>query len=254
MGVYLRVFDPKGFRNPYDGSDWRSVGRQKVEPIEAVRPHPMRSELQPLTAEAPPAQTQAPVTPPEPGEVQRKERSKRQRQEVLLNESTIQKAKTPSDLEKEITHEREFYGPGQLTGIAADLMFKNIPTVKSGDGVSEAAKILKSNSFNYLPVLNQKNTICGLITENQIFSGLIEGLLTMEELQKSKVKELMISPVLCCVMETPITTLIQTILEENVGFIPVVDSQDHLQGVVTKRALLSYIFESSHFFDNKPSQ
>lgn len=244
MGVFLRVFDPKGFRNPYTGSDWRSVGRQKVEPIEAVGSGHTPTQLQAFHREP----AQARVSPPEPGEDSSED--VKEKQQVDPGETTLERAKQPSDLEKEITQQREFYGPGQLTGIAADVMEKGVPAIKSSDPVSEASKILKRHQFSNLPVITSQNTICGLITENQIFFKLVEEEVTKEELDKSKVNEWMISPVLCCLMGTPISILIQTILEEKVGCIPVVDSQDRFQGVVTKKALLRYIFESSHFFDN----
>jgi len=248
MGVFLRVFDPKGFRNPYKGSNWREVGRQRVEPVEGVRPHRTRTELQPVTTEAPPAETQARVIPPAPDEEKRENQEKDE--EVNPDETTLKKAKKPSTLEKEITNKRDFYGPGELTGIAADLMNKDFPTVKSTHSVLDVSKALKKHKFSHLPVVTEKNTICGLITEKQIFRQLVEGDATSEELSEIEVKNMMISPVLCCAMETPIAILIQTILTEKVGFLPVVDSKDHFQGVVTKSGLLRYIFESPHFIHN----
>lgn len=240
MGVFLRVFDPKGFQNPYTGSDWRKVERQKVEPIEPVRPHRVQNELPPVTTGALPREA--------PKDNEEEEPSSNEEAENL------EQAKQPSRLEKDITKKQEFFGPGEITCIAADLIKSDYPTISRSQSVLEASKLLKESKIHQLPVVTEEGHICGLITENQIFRKLIEEKEKRETLDKKEVKTVMVSPVLCCLMGTPLSVLINTLLEENVSVIPVVDSQDTLKGVVTKNSILAFIFNSSHFFDHDPSK
>ena len=244
MGVFLRVFDPKGFRHPYKRTEWRDVRRDRLEPLDSTRHHHIRDELHAEEAESrPPAQTQARVTPPEPGEEQEEDDTPPDPQE-----NTLRKAKQPSSLERQYTDKREFYGPGELTGIASDFMKKDIPTVNMDTLVSAAAQQFKKLSVTHLPVVSAERHICGLITEHQLYKGLIDGTFNKKELNEKKVSEVMESPVLCCLMETPVKDVLETFINEGIGILPVVDTNDKLKGIVDKRELLKYFHDSVHFF------
>ena len=72
--------------------------------------------------------------------------------------------------------------------------------------------------------------------------------LSREKLGSVKVEELMIAPVTCCTEGTPLKVLIGTILEDDNGSIPVINSKGEPKGIVTHESLLKYILESSRFF------
>ncbi len=241
MGVWLRVFDPKGYRNPYKGKDWRSIHTSsKAEPIQPVRDHRVTRDVQPVTTKRPPPETQARVKAPEPGD-----------ETVDTPEpqsESLKPARKPSDVEKEITGRQDFYGPGELTGIAGDLMKTDYHIVDETTTISKVTEILKERPFDHFPVISGRKTICGLISKNQIFRKLAEGNMSLDQLEETEVKELMVTPVLCCAFETPIKSLIEAFISEGVGILPVVDSHDKLKGFVAKNDILEYIYESSSFF------
>ena len=246
MGVFLRVFDPKGYPYNYTESDWRNAERNSSKPVDQAGSHQIRQELSNEEAEQIAAETQSLVNPPEPEEDDEEASPDPQ-------ENTLRKAKRPTQLEKEYTDKREFYGPGDLTGIASDFMKKDIPTVKADSLVSEAAELFKNKIITHLPVVTEQQLICGLITEHQLYRKLIDGSMTRTQLDNEKVSEVMRAPVLCCLQGTPVETLLETFVKENVSTLPVVDKNDQLKGMVDKRSLLTYFFESSHFFGRKPA-
>jgi len=271
MGVFLRVFDPKGFQNPYKKQNWREVGGpSKVDQVEDVRTHRMRTELPPVTAEQPPtagepsARTQARVKPPEPGEESAKEVKEKEEgphpEETTLDETeepppppdktTLKKAKEPTDFEKDFSTKKAFYGPGDITTVAESIMQEEFEKVRYSDPISEVEKILKKYTFSHLPVISEQDTICGLITQDQIFQKLVDEDIPRDKLDKMEASEIMISPVLCCLMETPIEAVFHTVLKERVGFLPVVDSKDKLRGIISKDDLIRYVYESSHYFES----
>jgi len=249
MGIWLRVFDPKGYERPYQARDWREVeGQSKVDAVQPVRTHRTQTELQPKTVKRPPADTQARVKPPEPGDDTPDQEEEPDDHPPEPHKTTLKEAKPPIDLEKEVTDKGKFYGPAEITGIAADFMRVDYPTVNRSDQVGDAAEILKEKEFNHLLVMSERKTICGLLTETQIFRQLIDGKTSPKQLNEKKVSDVMITPVLCCVLETPLQSLIEVMLEEEVGFLPVIDSQDLLQGVVTREDVLRFVYKSPHFF------
>lgn len=248
MGVFLRVFDPKGYRYNYTDSNWRDVGRNKIEPVNRQYSNQIRDDLDAEDTGQLAAETQARARPPEPGD-----ETWMEEEPLDPQDTTLRRATTQTPLEKQYTDKREFYGPGDLTGIASDFMKKNIHTVKEGSLVSEAAELFKRQSITHLPVITEKHLICGLITEHQLYRSLIDGSMTRKKLDKEKVNTVMRSPVLCCLQGTPIEALLETFVKENVSVLPVVDKNDQLKGIVDKRDLLKYFYESSHFFGRSTS-
>lgn len=162
--------------------------------------------------------------------------------------TSLKKAKQPSDLEKEITDKKEFYGPGELTAIAADLMEKTEASLHKNDSASDAWKRFQDENRSHLPVVTEKGIVCGLISLEQILQKMAKEKLSREKLGSVKVEELMIAPVTCCTEGTPLKVLIGTILEDDNGSIPVINSKGEPKGIVTHESLLKYILESSRFF------
>jgi len=64
----------------------------------------------------------------------------------------------------------------KLTNLkVGDVMTKKVLTVKQGEDVLIAANIMDINQINRLPVLNDKERICGIITRADIIRALTSG-------------------------------------------------------------------------------
>lgn len=256
MALYLRIFDPKGFQNPYKGSNWREVSRERVEPVEAVRPHKIVNELDMISTEGRKGKTRSRVPPIDEDDSQDKKSSSEEGQDDPIDpqQSSIKSAEKEEIVEQIVSREREFYGPADIQAIAGDLIEESFNTLAIKEDVEKAANLLKKVQAHYLPVVNQQEKICGLISQNQIFRHLVEKKSAKRNLKDFSLEEFMISPVLCCLEETPILVIIETMLKEQVGVLPVVDSNDHLKGIITKEGVLQFIIKSPHFFPSKKNQ
>ncbi len=241
----IRVFDPKGFHNPYKGSDWRSIEREPVGAVEATRPNPFQAEMQYQNIANMQEQLDAQEQNLQEQDVQELGRSGTLPME---EKSTLKKVKTGDDLAEEISTKQKFYGPAEVTGIAKDVIEKSVSVVKHSDLITKAIKLLQSKPFIF--VLSERNTICGLMTAREVFRKISQNDFPQDALKNTKCEEVMISPVLCCMLETPLSTILDIILDEQIGFLPVVDTENHLTGVVTKKSILRYIRQSPLFFKN----
>ena len=55
-----------------------------------------------------------------------------------------------------------------------DVMTKNVITVHEDSGVEDAAYMLYKNKINALPVVNDENKLCGIITDSDIFRAFVD--------------------------------------------------------------------------------
>ena len=49
-----------------------------------------------------------------------------------------------------------------------DLMTKNVVTVKENDDIGQAAYLMYQNKFGVLPVVNEDNRLCGIVTDSDV--------------------------------------------------------------------------------------
>ena len=55
-----------------------------------------------------------------------------------------------------------------------DVMTKNVITVHQDSGVEDAAYLLYKNKINALPVVDDENKLCGIITDSDIFRAFVD--------------------------------------------------------------------------------
>lgn len=64
---------------------------------------------------------------------------------------------------------------------ASFYMLKDIPTVKRGDSITTLAKMVTESRLSNIPVLDDKNRLCGLITRSSLIMALSQQFLDEEE-------------------------------------------------------------------------
>ncbi|MCE5333703.1 MAG: CBS and ACT domain-containing protein [Desulfobacteraceae bacterium] len=124
-------------------------------------------------------------------------------------------------------------------------MTKDVQTIGPEAGILEAQTLMAQNRIRHLPVVNEENTLLGIVTDRDIRSALPSTLLTEVEkvaeekrLSTLRVKNIMTPhPVTISPAQT-LEDAIMLMQKLKVGAFPVVDEEGKLQGIVSVRDLM----------------
>lgn len=124
-------------------------------------------------------------------------------------------------------------------------MTRDVVTVGPEVGVFEAKDLMKRHGFRHLPVVEEDETLIGIVTDRDIrsampsaFIGEEESRLEQDRLSRLKVKEIMTKDP---VTVSPANTLKDALLlvqKMRVGAFPVVDRNRKLKGILSVRDLV----------------
>lgn len=144
---------------------------------------------------------------------------------------------------------------------AKDIMTEEVITVKPETSVEDAAKILSKHGISGLPVVDDQDSLVGIVTEKDLiikdkklhfpdYINILGGIIYIESHQKFveefkkyiavKVEELMTKRVLTIVPETPIDEIADLMTEKEINRLPVID-KDKLVGIVTRADIVKHI-------------
>lgn len=119
-------------------------------------------------------------------------------------------------------------------------------TIGPGERVIHARRIMLDNDIGRLPVV-ENGELVGIITEHDIATGLrafrhlVSGNQQDNRIKNLLVEDIMSRGVLSVRTNTPISNVVSLMLEKNLGGVPVVNLEDELVGLVTRRCLLDVI-------------
>ncbi|MBX4263642.1 ABC transporter ATP-binding protein [Clostridium estertheticum] len=156
---------------------------------------------------------------------------------------------TPSEILKNPVNDfvRDFVGKNRIWNQPELIMAKDIMIDKPIKSVGErtilqAIEIMKSNNVDSLLVVDKGNTLTGLVTLKQIRTTL------RKDPDKTKrIKDLMETQLITVNQEDSIINILEVIKKEDINFVPVVDDNHKLVGLLTKSSLLSIL--SNQFID-----
>ncbi|MBU3155524.1 ABC transporter ATP-binding protein [Clostridium estertheticum] len=156
---------------------------------------------------------------------------------------------TPSEILKNPINDfvRDFVGKNRIWNQPELIMAKDIMIDKPIKSVGErtilqAIEIMKSNNVDSLLVVDKGNTLTGLVTLKQIRTTL------RKDPDKTKrIKDLMETQLITVNQEDSIINILEVIKKEDINFVPVVDDNHKLVGLLTKSSLLSIL--SNQFID-----
>jgi osmoprotectant transport system ATP-binding protein len=113
-----------------------------------------------------------------------------------------------------------------------DIMIKN-PVTSSGERtLLQAISIMKANHVDSLLIVDNKNTLNGIIALKEISNSFDNNM---------KVKYIMNRKLIKAYEEDSIVDVIEKIEKENVSYIPITDNKSKLVGLITKSSLLSVL-------------
>jgi CBS domain-containing protein len=117
-----------------------------------------------------------------------------------------------------------------------DVMTRDPLTVTATETIGEADDLMSQNKFRQLPVVKGKELI-GIVTDRDIRSFLSGSLLASPEQRekalKTRVSEIMTSEPITISPDDDLEEVVELLIEEKVGGIPVVDETEGVVGIVT---------------------
>ncbi|OAN67606.1 CBS domain-containing protein [Magnetospirillum moscoviense] len=105
-----------------------------------------------------------------------------------------------------------------------------VVTISPDASISEAAKLLATHRIGALIATHADGAIAGILSERDI----VRGLAAQENVcTTARVQDLMTATVLTCHEDDTLDSLMMTMTGRRIRHLPVVDSDNHLIGIVT---------------------
>jgi acetoin utilization protein AcuB len=122
---------------------------------------------------------------------------------------------------------------------AAELMTENPRTVRVDDSIGEAVEVLQTVDFRHLPVVDEQGELVGMLSDRDLralevpFAQDAETVGTVLKKATIRVATMMSSNVVTAGPEADVTDLMELMLENKIGAVPVVDGEGELLGIVS---------------------
>ncbi len=121
---------------------------------------------------------------------------------------------------------------------AKDLMTKNVITIKKDISILELAKILYEHKISGVPVVDNQSKVVGVVTEKDILNVIFSG-----NIQNTNVGDIMTKNVIKFSPDTDIDKVALAISEHNIRRVIIVDKDDKVVGIVSRRDIIKMILE-----------
>ncbi|MBW9155633.1 betaine/proline/choline family ABC transporter ATP-binding protein [Clostridium tagluense] len=165
----------------------------------------------------------------------------------ILDAGSVVQFDTPEEILKNPINDfvRDFVGKNRIWNQpelikAKDIMIE-MPIKSVGERtILQAIEIMKSSHVDSLLVVDKSNLLCGLVTLKQIRSNPDKS---------KKLKDIMEKNLITVNTEDSIIDVLEIIKKENISFVPVIDENLKLSGLITKSSLLSIL--SNQFIDEE---
>jgi CBS domain-containing protein len=112
--------------------------------------------------------------------------------------------------------------------LAKHIMSTLLLTVNENDMADMATTIMNWKNIHHVPVLDDKNELCGLLT----WSHMTEYLKEQSDFTTTKVGDVMVREVISVTPETDLETVYELLEKNHIGCLPVV-SKSSLIGIIT---------------------
>lgn len=155
---------------------------------------------------------------------------------IVMDNGKVMGWVTPHEILKNV--------PG-IKGYAAEIM-KDPIAVSTSDRVSHARRIILDNDIGRLPI-TENGDVVGIITERDVarammnFRDLVPDNQQDERIRNLIVGDIMTRNVKSVRTNTPISEVISILLNDNIGGVPVLNLQDEMVGVISRRGIIRYL-------------
>jgi len=131
--------------------------------------------------------------------------------------------------------------------ICSDIMSRDVVVVRCTDNVSIAWHLLMEHSLRALPVVNDFDELVGIMTLHDVFVSRIDAEKKREPMSyrpSVKVEDIMTTIVFTAHPDQPIAELVALLSDGGVHVLPVVDSINHVVGVLAQSDLIAGLYHS----------
>lgn len=149
--------------------------------------------------------------------------------------------------------------------LVKDVMTTDVITVSIGDSVETCAKLLQEHNISGLPVLDEAGRVTGVVTEGDLirrasrvkapgYLEILGGLIYLgspkkfvEDLQRAmslEAGQLMSKNVVFISPEDTVEKAATLMVEKRISRLPVVDEQQKLIGIVSRRDIMGSLYNS----------
>lgn len=113
---------------------------------------------------------------------------------------------------------------------AKDCMCNDVICVKSNASIYDVAKIMNDNHVGCVPVCNDENSVCGIVTDRDI---ILRSVISCKDAKQTPISEIMSCNVCTCNENDEMKTVEQKMSTNQIRRIPVCDSQNKIVGILT---------------------
>ena len=113
---------------------------------------------------------------------------------------------------------------------AKDCMCNDVIYVKSNASIYDVAKIMNDNHVGCVPVCNDENSVCGIVTDRDI---ILRSIICCKDAKQTPISEIMSCNVCTCNEDDEMKTVEQKMSTNQIRRIPVCDSQNKIVGILT---------------------
>jgi len=138
----------------------------------------------------------------------------------------------------------EIIGAYDFVGQSKDVMFqKTIITINSSERLVHARYLMLENNIGRIPVMEDGKLI-GIISERDVAVAFQEFKDSVpDNHQEAQIKNLLVADVmsrnaLTAKPTTPAEKIVSCIVHKNIGIVPILDDNEKLVGIITRRSLL----------------
>lgn len=127
------------------------------------------------------------------------------------------------------------------TLMAKDLMTSPVVSFLEDNPIKRAEEIFVQKRFRHVPVLNQKNTLCGILSDRDWMRWRLEHnpdtTQTIGEIMKTKILSVQI--------HARILEISKVLFEERIGCLPIINDKIEVIGIITRSDILRAILKMS---------
>ena len=111
-----------------------------------------------------------------------------------------------------------------------DCMCNDACCVKPEDKVNSVAKVMCSNHIGCVPVCDENNCICGIVTDRDI---ILRAIACDKDINNTRVSDIMTTNVCTCTQDEEMTNAESKMANNQIRRLPVCDDNNHVVGILT---------------------
>ena len=110
--------------------------------------------------------------------------------------------------------------------------------------IRQGLEKLRSSGYAAVPVIKDDGTYYGVVSEGDFLWKLLDdNIVTVVELEKTNVKDIIRKRVPACKVDASIDDLMTLVSDYN--FVPIVDDRNVLMGIITRKSVITYYKNTS---------